>query len=128
MMVEHYLQLIQILLCDQTQEHAMQLPTPIRTYFTAQAPQDGADFSAAFAPGAIVHDEGAYHHGPDQIRDWWQKAKAKDRHHAEPVDLTAQDGRTVIRARVSGDFPGSPAILTFTFSLADDRITRLEIG
>lgn len=106
----------------------MHLPTPIRTYFTAQAPQDGDALAAAFAPDAIVFDEGQTHRGPDQIRQWWLAAKGKYRHHADPVDAAEQGGKTVVRARVSGDFPGSPAMLTFTFGLSGDRITALEIG
>ena len=66
----------------------MHLPAPIRTYFTAEAPRDGAAFAAAFAPDAIVHDEGHIHRGPEEIRLWWQAAKAKYRHRAEPLDLT----------------------------------------
>lgn len=106
----------------------MQLPPPIRTYFTARAPQDGDTLAASFAPNAVVHDEGRDHCGPQQIRDWWLAAKAKYRHHAEPIDMTQTDDRTVVRATVTGDFPGSPAVLRFAFALADDRITALEIG
>jgi ketosteroid isomerase-like protein len=106
----------------------MQLPTPIRTYFTAEAPRDGEAFAAAFAPEAIVHDEGHIHRGPAEIRAWWQAAKEKYHHRAEPLELTRTADKTLVRARVSGDFPGSPAILTFTFGLAGDRITELEIG
>ncbi|AXQ95769.1 nuclear transport factor 2 family protein [Cereibacter azotoformans] len=106
----------------------MNLPTPIRTYFTARAPQDAQAFAAAFAPDAVVHDEGGRHHGPEEIRAWWQAAEERYRHSAEPLEATEAAGKTVVRARVSGDFPGSPAILTFTFGLARDRITDLEIG
>ena len=106
----------------------MNLPTPIRTYFTARAPQEAEAFAAAFAADAIVHDEGGQHRGPEEIRAWWQAAKAKYRHSAEPLDMTETAGKTVVRARVSGDFPGSPAVLTFIFGLAGDRITDLEIG
>ncbi len=106
----------------------MKLPAPIQTYFSAEPPQDGAALAAAFATDAIVHDEGRIHRGPDEIRSWWQAAKAKYRHRAEPLDLSQIAGKAVVRARVSGDFPGSPAVLTFTFGLADDRITDLEIG
>ena len=106
----------------------MQLPDAIQTYFTAEAPQDGAALAAVFAPDAVVHDEGHIHRGPDAIRLWWQTAKARYRHQAEPLDLTEVAGKSVVRARVSGEFPGSPAVLTFTFGLAHDRITDLEIG
>jgi hypothetical protein len=115
--------------CGQaTQEHPMTLPPPIRTFFTAEAPQGGASLAAAFAPDAVVHDEGATHRGPEAIRAWWLAAKAKYRHRAEPLELTEAGGAKVVRARVSGDFPGSPAVLTFTFGLAGDRIRDLRIG
>ena len=106
----------------------MHLPAPIHTYFTAHAPQDGEAFAAAFAAEAIVHDEGQIHRGPEQIRAWWLAAKAKYRHSADPLDMAEVAGKTVVRVRVSGDFPGSPATLTFTFGLAGDRITDLVIG
>lgn len=106
----------------------MTLPPPIRTYFTAEAPQDGATLAAAFAEDAVVRDEGATHRGPEAIRAWWLAAKAKYRHRAEPLEMTEADDGTVVRARVSGDFPGSPAVLTFTFGLAGDRIRDLRIG
>jgi len=106
----------------------MHLPAPIQTYFTAAAPQDGEAFAAAFAAEAIVHDEGDTHRGPEEIREWWLAAKAKYRHSAEPLDVSEAARKTVVRARVTGDFPGSPGILTFTFGLAGDRITDLEIG
>ena len=67
----------------------MQLPRPIQTYFTARAPQDGDALAAAFAPNAIVHDEGHDHRGPQAIRAWWvaegqisppRTADRRDRH------------------------------------------------
>ncbi|NUB45913.1 nuclear transport factor 2 family protein [Fertoebacter nigrum] len=106
----------------------MTLPAPIHTYFTAEAPQDGAMFSAAFAPDAVVHDEGAIHRGPAEIEAWWKAAKAKYRHRAEPLDMTKVGGKLLVRARVSGEFPGSPAVLSFTFGLAEGRIRDLRIG
>lgn len=106
----------------------MQLAVPIHTYFTAHAPQDGDALAAAFAPDAIVHDEGQSHRGPQAIRDWWRAAKAKYRHHAEPLEVAEAGGKTVVKAKVTGDFPGSPAVLTFTFGLSGDRISDLEIG
>jgi hypothetical protein len=105
----------------------MLLPAPIHTYFSARAPDDGAALTAAFAADAVVRDEGRSHHGPQAIRDWWLAAKAKYRHHAVPLDMAEAEGQTVVRATVTGDFPGSPAVLTFTFALRGDRIAQLSI-
>jgi len=106
----------------------MQLSPPIATYFEADRRHDADALAAAFSDDAVVRDEGAEHAGPEAIRAWWLAAKARYRHVAEPLDATEADGTTVVRARVSGEFPGSPATLTFVFTLAGARITRLEIG
>jgi hypothetical protein len=75
-----------------------------------------------------VHDEGATHHGTEAILRWWLAAKTRYQHRAEPLDLSEADGTAIVRARVSGNFPGSPAVLTFAFGLAGDRIADLRIG
>ncbi|TNC65508.1 nuclear transport factor 2 family protein [Rubellimicrobium roseum] len=106
----------------------MQLPPAIDAFFEAETRNDVSTVEAAFSQDATVKDEGAEHSGSEAIGAWWRAAKAKYRHVAEPLDATATDGRTVVRARVTGQFPGSPATLTFAFTLADDRIARLEIG
>lgn len=106
----------------------MQLPAPIQTYFSAVAPQDGLLLAAAFTRDAIVHDEGQSHVGPEAICQWWQAAKAKYRHRAEPLEMTEIGGKIVVRARVTGDFPGSPAVLSFAFGLSGPRIRDLRIG
>jgi hypothetical protein len=106
----------------------MKLPAPLRSYFDADGA--GADTAplGAFAPQAVVRDEGKTHVGHDAIEAWWRAAKAQYRHTAEPLDIAGDGGRTFVRARVTGDFPGSPADLTFAFRLEDGLITALEIG
>jgi hypothetical protein len=106
----------------------MQLPLPIQTYFEADRGTDSAALAAAFDENAIVKDEGETHAGRSAIEAWWSAAKAKYRHMAEPMELHEEDGGAKVRARVTGDFPGSPAMLTFSFRFAGSRIGRLEIG
>jgi ketosteroid isomerase-like protein len=105
----------------------MQLPSPIATYFDADQRHDGDALAAAFSGDAVVSDEGAEHAGPAAIRAWWRASKAKYRQVAEPLDLAEADGKIIVRARVSGNFPGSPATLTFAFTLVGARIASLEI-
>ena len=101
---------------------------PIQTYFTAQAPQDAARFTAAFAPDAVVYDEGGSHRGQSEILAWWQAAEAKYHPRAEPLERVEAAGSTHIRARVSGDFPGSPIVLSFRFEMRGGLIGALRIG
>jgi hypothetical protein len=102
----------------------MTLPPAIATYFAAQ---DVATLASAFAPEAKVQDEGQTHQGLDQIAAWWAAARSKYKHSATPLDLTEAEGKTVVRASVSGDFPGSPLVLRFTFGQEGGLIRALRI-
>lgn len=106
----------------------MTLPSPIQAYFDADSRGDGEALVQAFAPDAVVDDEGRSHAGREAIGAWWRAAKARYRHVIEPLGMTGKGDVAEIRAQVAGDFPGSPAKLTFAFRLEGDRITGLEIG
>jgi len=106
----------------------MNLPPPIEAYFAADREGDRQALLGCFRPDAVVTDEGRVHAGRGEIDAWWRAAKAKYKHHLEPLDWSETDGAARVRARVSGDFPGSPAELTFAFRRQDGRIVALEIG
>lgn len=105
----------------------MQLPAPIQTYFDADQELVGAAPIQLFTQNAIVRDEGKTHIGHDAITAWWIAAKAKYQHKAEPCELSYEPHAIHVRAKVMGQFPGSPALLTFAFQLDDKRIAILEI-
>ncbi len=106
----------------------MRMPEPLQTYFDADRAVGNAAPLTAFASDAIVKDEGKLHAGHDAIAAWWQTAKAQYRHRAEPCEVREERGAIIVRARVTGEFPGSPALLTFAFQLESGRIKALEIG
>ena len=106
----------------------MNLPSPIQAYFHADKCNDAEALIHAFAPDAVVNDEGQSHAGHQAIDVWWRAAKAKYQHVIEPLAIDEKDDTTKVRAKVTGQFPGSPATLTFAFRLKGDRITGLEIG
>lgn len=66
--------------------------------------------------------------GRQAIGAWWRETKAKYQHAIEPLEMREMDDVTKVRARVAGQFQGSPATLTFAFRLKGDQITGLEIG
>lgn len=101
------------------------LPDPIARYFDAR---NARDFDAAFAPAAAVADEGGLHETPASIRAWMQETVAKYDDRATVRTHRPTGERTEVAAEVAGDFPGSPAVLAFRFTLDGDRIARLEIG
>ena len=105
----------------------MDLPSSIKAYFEADKGTGDNAPLRAFAPDAVVKDEGRIHRGHEAIAAWWRAAKAKYRHVAEPLEADEQNGQVTVRARVSGQFPGSPATLGFAFRLKGDKIVSLEI-
>jgi hypothetical protein len=106
----------------------MNLPSAIQAYFDADRSNDGAALIRAFAPDAVVRDEGQSHAGHQAIEAWWREAKAKYQHVIVPLEWVEKDDVTQVRARVIGQFPGSPVTLTFAFRLDHEQITGLEIG
>lgn len=106
----------------------MKLQAPIETYFDATKAAGAAAPVGAFADDAIVNDEGRTHIGHDAIRAWWRGANAQYQHTVEPCEACEERGLTIVRAKVTGRFPGSPVLLTFAFQLRGGRIAALEIG
>ena len=105
------------------------LPANLAEYFTAQNAHDTDATLSCFAPDATVRDEGENITGHAAIRAWIERTSAKYRATAEPLEYSSEGGRAIVVARVSGNFPGSPADLTFRFGFnGDGLINALEIG
>jgi hypothetical protein len=103
------------------------LPEPIAAYVAADNAGDDAALAACFAADAVVRDEGRTIRGLDAILAWKAEAKRKYRYMVEPLAMAEEDGRTLLTARVAGQFPGSPVDLRYVFGFADGRIASLEI-
>jgi hypothetical protein len=104
------------------------LPSILQRYFQAQNAHDVEAMVACFATDATVRDEGRDIIGADAIRAWKFETSAKYRITIEPLESRSEAGETVVVAKVSGSFPGSPADLTYCFGLsADSRIRSLQV-
>lgn len=103
------------------------LPAPLDLYFAAENSGDLSVVDRCFAADAIVRDEGASIKGIPAIKAWKAAAHEASRYTAEPLSASPQDGRFLVRCRVSGAFPGSPVLLDHVFEIEDGRITGLEI-
>jgi SnoaL-like protein len=105
----------------------MSLPRPVATYLTAEKAKDPDMLDLCFAEDALVHDERRDYRGLDAIKSWQREAEGKYRYVVEPLDASVSENIVTLRARLTGDFPGSPVELDYTFTLANDKITSLEI-
>jgi uncharacterized protein (TIGR02246 family) len=105
----------------------VELPKPIAAYIAASNAHDADACAACFADDAVVRDEGREMRGVAAIRGWMDAAIAKYHHTVEVVTTAETDGDTIVRCRLSGNFPGSPVDLRHAFVVVGEKITRLEI-
>lgn len=106
----------------------MDLPHIVKAFFDADRRNDRDAVVAAFSPHASVTDEAVDHQGCEAIRNWWTASKEKYQHATMPIEVVNTADQIKVRATVTGRFPGSPATLNYTFTVADGKITALEIG
>lgn len=102
------------------------LPEAIAAYFAADKLNPEV-LARCFTASAAVKDEGHTHTGVEAIKAWKAAASAAYTYTAEPLALDQKEGSQVVRARVTGNFPGSPVELQYHFRLERGLIASLEI-
>lgn len=107
---------------------SIDLDPPIDLYVKAENSGDVRLLADCFAPDATVRDEGHTYTGRASIQQWKAETKKKNSHTVEPLQVTHRDGKTILNARIAGNFPGSPVTLNFSFVLQGGKIASLEIG
>jgi len=104
-----------------------ELPLPIQTYVSAMNRHDIDGVLRPFLKEATVLDEGQTYHGHVDIRKWMEETTRKYRVTGEVSGVTGTDAAHRVSILISGDFPGSPIELAYSFALEGDLISRLEI-
>lgn len=104
----------------------LDLPEPIAAYFDADR-QDGQAVARCFTSNGVVLDEGRTHSGPAAIEAWKNEASAKYSYTARPHTLETQGRGYIVTCQLSGNFPGSPLDLRYTFMLERGKISSLEV-
>ncbi|WP_128804294.1 MULTISPECIES: nuclear transport factor 2 family protein [unclassified Streptomyces] len=94
-------------------------------YFTAATDPDHERYFALFDDDIVVHDDGRSYEGMTPVHQW---RTAVPPVHYDLRDVTGTATACQAVAEVSGDFPGSPVTLRFTFERdARGKITMLDI-
>jgi hypothetical protein len=104
----------------------LNLPEPIAAYLDADK-RDGEAVARCFTSQGLVVDEGQTYSGPAAIKAWKTAASAKYSYSSEPLAVEQKDGRCIVTSRLTGNFPGSPVNLRFSFQLERGKIASLEI-
>ena len=105
--------------------NALTLPEPIAAYFAAEHNPEA--LARCFTAQAVMKDDGHTYTGVDAIKAFMAEASAKYSATTVPFALEREDGLQVIRAKVTGNFPGSPIALSYRFRLERGLIAALEI-
>ncbi len=104
------------------------LPPPLDLYFASENTDDTVALARCFAPDAVVSDEAQSHRGLAEIAAWKTAGKRKTGYMLDVLAAATDGGRSTVKAKVTGRFPGSPATLTYVFTVRDGLIQTLEIG
>jgi len=105
----------------------LDVPEPVAKYLASEEAKDADALSRCFTEHGAVHDEGQDYHGCDSIRQWKQAADAKYRYVLQAVRVQTFGDSVTVRARLTGEFPGSPVELEHIFKLSGAKIASLEI-
>ncbi|MCD9853372.1 nuclear transport factor 2 family protein [Epilithonimonas sp. JDS] len=103
----------------------MNLPEVITSLEKAQNNFDSHAYADCFSETAVVFDEGKTHNGKAEIQQWIEKANTEYKATMKPLEYSEAD--EILKAEVSGNFPGSPIVLAYHFKLKDGLIDSLKI-
>jgi hypothetical protein len=106
----------------------MDLPESVKAYFDADQGGGPEALKSALLEDAVVRDENTRREGLAAIREWWTASKQKYQHTVMPLETRGTGDLVSVCAVVTGKFPGSPATLTYSFTLRDEKIAALEIS
>jgi len=105
----------------------VKLPALVIAYLAADEQRDLDKLSGCFTKDARVHDEHQEYEGLEAIKSWKERSAARYQYVVEPLRAAVTEKNVRLRARLTGNFPGSPAELDYTFVLANGKIASLDI-
>ncbi|MCH7389039.1 nuclear transport factor 2-like protein [Acinetobacter dispersus] len=103
------------------------IPEVISAYFDADQANDVDALNQIFSAVATVEDENIQHNGILEIRTWWLTVKEKYVHFLKPLEVSNTGHTSTVLTQVSGNFPNSPVILKFQFTLKNGKVVKLRI-
>jgi ketosteroid isomerase-like protein len=104
------------------------IPAVVSAYLAADNAQDLDKICQCFTQDAQVYDDSHQYQGRDAIRSWKRQSAAQVPCTVEPLEAAVTERHVKVRARLMGNFLGSPADRRYTFVLANGQIQSLVIG
>jgi ketosteroid isomerase-like protein len=106
-----------------------ELAPAIAAYIAATNARDTSAVAHCFADDANVFDEGTHQVGTAAIARWMEDTAQRYQPRVEVLKVQHRTGKILVHNVVSGNFPGSPLELRYTFRLNEQgKISRLDIS
>jgi hypothetical protein len=107
----------------------IKLTAPIKNYMDSINGNDIAALGTYMAIDAHIHDIGEKKHinGVEAIKEWRNGSNDEFQLKSEVTGVEEKYGITTVTALTSGNFPGSPQLFYYHFSVGDGMITNIEI-
>ena len=106
-----------------------ELAPAIATYIEATNSRDISAVAQCFAEDANVFDEGQHQVGTAAIARWMEDTAQRYQPRVEVLNVQHRTGKVLVSNVVTGNFPGSPLELRYTFRLNEQgKISRLDIS
>ncbi|BBI35208.1 hypothetical protein [Cohnella abietis] len=105
------------------------LPKPIAIYMDSLNTNDNLVIDECIAKDAHVHDIGENNHfnGIEAIRKWRGDSNDEFKLISKITKVEDKHGIVIVTSLTSGNFPGSPQLFYYFFTVADNLITNIEI-
>ena len=103
----------------------MNLPQVVEELVKTQNDFDSVAYAKCFTETAIVFDEGKTHNGRKEIEKWIDKANKDYQATMKPLEYSTEE--EILKVEVSGNFPGSPIVLSYHLEIADELIRSLKV-
>lgn len=105
----------------------MNLPNVVSDFVNAQNNFDSDASANCFSENGTMLEEGKPYTGRTAIQSILTEANQKYQSVMKPIEYVEDGVSSVLSAEVSGNFPGSPAVLQFHFTLKNNLIDYLKI-
>jgi ketosteroid isomerase-like protein len=105
------------------------LPVPVRDFLAAHLARDVDTAAAAFAPDAVVVDDGRTYRGREEVAGFLRHGGGPYTYSTELVGAErVDDTHWVAVNRLEGDFPGGVVELRYRFATSGELVTELVIA
>ncbi|MCF0065864.1 nuclear transport factor 2 family protein [Dyadobacter chenwenxiniae] len=105
----------------------MNLPKVVADLVETQNNFDSVAYANCFSETAVVFDEGKTHNGKKEIERWIADSNERYKATIKPVGFEEKETESLLMAETSGNFEGSPIVLTYHLEIVDELIQTLKV-